>query len=425
MAQLKDDCFAFDGGLMPVDDALAILAERVECVTGSEDVPLRQALGRILAEDVSAPRNVPPHDNSAVDGYAVYHADLDPDGDTRLPVAGRIAAGHPLNGAAERGKAYQIFTGAPMPVGPDGTQASGPDTIFMDEDAQADGAEVVLPKGLKKGSNRRFAGEDVKQGDVILRAGQLLRAQEIGLAASVGRGTLSLRKRLRVAVFSTGDEVRDPAEGAPDGCIFDANRYSVMSLLDGLGCAVTDLGILPDDRDAIAKALAAAEGAHDLLITSGGVSAGEEDHVKAALESLGSLHFWRLAIKPGRPIALGQVGDTAFVGLPGNPVAAMVTFMLIARPLVMMLAGALDTDAPRFRVKAGFPYKKKTGRREWARVKLTSGGGDLPVAEKRHSSGAGILTSMVDADGLVELPEELTELQVGSVVDFLPFREVT
>lgn len=421
MAQLKDDCFAFDGGLMPVDDALAILTGRIACVVGTEDVPLRQALGRILAEDVAAPRNVPPHDNSAVDGYAVYHADLNADGETRLPVAGRIAAGHPLRGPAERGKAYQIFTGAPMPTGADG----GPDTVFMAEDAEVAGDVVILPKGLKKGANRRFAGEDVKQGDVILRAGQILRAQEVGLAASVGRGDLSVRQKLRTAVFSTGDEVRDPAEGAPDGCIFDANRYTIMSLLDGLGCAVTDLGILPDNPDAIAQALAGAEAEHDLLITSGGVSAGEEDHVKTAVERRGSIHFWRLAIKPGRPVALGQVGDSAFVGLPGNPVAAMVTFMLIARPLIMMLSGATETDAPRFPVKAGFSYKKKTGRREWARAKLVRNGGGMPVAEKRHSSGAGILTSMVDADGLVELPEDLTELVEGATVDFLPFREVT
>lgn len=425
MAQLKDDCFAFDGGLIPVDDALAALAERITCVTATEQVGLRQALGRTLAEDVTAPRNVPPHDNSAVDGFAVYHADLNADGEMRLPLGGRIAAGHPLEGPAETGKAYQIFTGAPMPPGADGDQASGPDTVFMAEDAQVDGDHVILPPGLKKGSNRRFAGEDVKQGDVILRRGQTLRAQEIGLAASVGRGSLTVHSRLRTAVFSTGDEVRDPADGAPEGCIFDANRYSVMSLLEGLGCVVTDLGILPDNQQAIAKALADAEGDHDLLVTSGGVSAGEEDHVKAAVESLGSLHFWRLAIKPGRPIALGQVGDTAFVGLPGNPVAAMVTFMVIARPLIMILSGAANTDAPRFKVKAGFPYKKKTGRREWARAKLVWNGGGMAVAEKHHSSGAGILTSMVDADGLVELPEELTELKEGATVDFLPFREVT
>lgn len=423
MAQLKDDCFAFDGGLMPVDDALSILGERVVCVARTEKVALRQALGRVLAEDLVASRNVPPHDNSAVDGYAVYHADLNPDGDTRLPVSGRIAAGHPLDGPAARGRAYRIFTGAPMPAGADG--AAGPDTVFMEEDARVEGDTVVLPKGLKKGSNRRFAGEDVKAGAVIIPAGRRLRPQEIGLAASIGRDGLIVRQRLRVAVFSTGDEVRDPSEGAPDGCIFDANRFTVMGLLEGLGCEITDLGILPDRQDAIAAALGKAAPGHDLLITSGGVSAGEEDHVKAAVESQGSIHFWRLAIKPGRPVALGQVAGTAFVGLPGNPVAAMVTFMVIARPLILMLSGAADLAAHRFPVKAGFPYRKKTGRREWARVRLTMNGAGLPLAVKPHSSGAGILTSMVDADGLVEIPEEVADLPEGATVNFLPFREVT
>lgn len=429
MAQLKDDCFAFSGGLMPMADALADLRGRIETVVGTETVALRAGLGRILAEDITAPRSVPPHDNSAVDGYAVYHADLNPDGDTRLPVAGRIAAGHPLVGVAENGKAYRIFTGAPMPSGPDGQQSSGPDTVFMEEDTELAGDEVILPKGLKKGSNRRNAGEDVVVGDRVLRAGQRLRAQDIGLAASVGRGHLTVSERLRVAVFSTGDEVRDPAGDGEqenmDGCIYDANRFSVMGLLENLGCRITDLGILPDNQNAIAKALDAAAADHDLLITSGGVSAGEEDHVKAAVESLGSLHFWRLAIKPGRPLALGQVRQTAFVGLPGNPVAAMVTFMMVARPMVLMLSGATEVTAARFSVKAGFPYKKKIGRREWVRVKLSTNGSGLLVAEKHHSSGAGILTSMVDADGLVELPEDITVIEEGATVDFLPFREIT
>lgn len=422
MAQLKDDCFAFDGGLIPVDEALAGLRERLTRVTGVETVPLSRAFGRVLAEDAVSDRNVPPHDNSAVDGYAVYFDDLDPDGETRLPVAGRIAAGHPLDGAARRGTAYRIFTGAPMPRDENG---GGPDTVFMEEDVERDGDFVALPAGLKRGSNRRFAGEDVKKDSVVVSAGRRLRAQEVGLLASVGLAEVAVRERLRAAVFSTGDEVRDPADGAPEGCIFDANRYTVMSLLEGLGCAVTDLGILPDDQAAIRDALDRAEADHDLLITSGGVSAGEEDHVKAAVESLGSLHFWRLAIKPGRPIALGQVRDTPFIGLPGNPVAAMVTFMLVARTMVLTLAGAADVEPPRFPVKAGFGYNKKTGRREWARATLQSDGGVLPLAVKRHSSGAGILTSMVEADGLVEIPEDVTRVEEGETVAFLPFREVT
>ena len=421
MAQLKDDCFAFGGELMPLDDALARLKDSVGPVMGMETVALREAQGRILAEDVKSDRNVPPHDNSAVDGYAVNFDDLEADGDTRLAVSGRIAAGHPLERPAERGQAYRIFTGAPMPDGEDG----GPDTVFMEEDCTSEGDVVVLPAGLKQGANRRFAGEDVKAGDVIIRAGQRLRAQEIGLAASVGRATLKVFSRLRVAVFSTGDEVRDPGGEADEGCIYDANRYAVMALLEGLGCAVTDLGILKDDADAISAALAKAASGHDLLVTSGGVSAGEEDHVKDAVEGLGQINFWRMAIKPGRPIALGQVDDVAFLGLPGNPVAAMVTFLVVGRPLVLLLSGAGDVTAHHFPVEAGFDYKKKKGRREWARVKLEINAAGHPVAMKYHSSGAGILSSMVEADGLVELDEDTDRLEQGMMVPFLPFNEVT
>jgi len=415
MAQLKDDCFAFGGELMPMDDALAILAERVEPVAETETVPLADALGRTLAEDISAPRDVPPHDNSAVDGYAVFFDDLKADGDTQLRVGGRVAAGHPLGRAGERGEAVRIFTGAPMP--------EGMDTVFMEEDCTPDGDDVILPPGLKEGANRRFRGEDVRAGDIVVAAGSRLRPQELGLAASVGRGTLSVYRPLRAAVFSTGDEVRDPTDDAPDGCIFDANRFSVMGLLKDMGCAVTDLGILADDEDSMAEALGQAARDHDVLLTSGGVSAGEEDHVKAAVERDGEIHFWRLSIKPGRPIALGRVGATAFVGLPGNPVAAMVTFMVLARPLLLRLGGARDIAAPRYPVVAGFDYKKKTGRREWVRARLDRDNGRL-VAQKYRSGGSGILTSMVFADGLVELPEERGNVTTGEQVDFLPFSEV-
>ena len=406
---------------MPIADAIAMLEEKLEPVTGPERVTLRHALNRILGEDIRSERNVPPHDNSAVDGYAVYFDDLDEQSITRLTVTGRVAAGHPLGRIAKRGEAIRIFTGAPMPDGDDG----GPDTVFMEEDATADGDEVILPPGLKHGANRRRIGEDVKAGDIIIGRGHRLRAQEIGLAASIGHADVLVYQRLRAAVFSTGDEVRDPTDAAPEGCIFDSNRYAVMSLLDGLGCEVTDLGIFTDDEDGIATVLQESAPDHDLLISSGGVSAGEEDHVKGAIERLGQMHFWRLAIKPGRPIALGQIGDTAFVGLPGNPVAAMVTFMFVARPVVLRLAGANDTSLPRFQVKAGFDYKKKTGRREWARVKLVPGGNGLPVAIKYKSGGAGILTSMVEADGLIEIGEDVAKLNKGEPVNYLPFSEVT
>lgn len=413
MAQLKDDCFAFGDALTPFADAIADLESRLEAVVGVESVPTVEAVGRILAEDIISDRAVPPHDNSAVDGYAVFFDDLNADDETRLPVTGRVAAGHPLGRDAVRGEAVRIFTGAPMP--------DGMDTVFMEEDTTTDGDVVVLPNGLKHGSNRRFAGEDVKLGETIIRAGKRLRPQEIGLAASVGRDKLKTYKRLKVAVFSTGDEVRDPGKDAPDGCIYDANRYAVMSLLGSMGCEVTDLGILPDDKGAIIAALDTAKNDHDVLMTSGGVSAGEEDHVKSAVEVLGSVHFWRLAIKPGRPIALGQVGDASFIGLPGNPVAAMVTFLMIAQPVLRLLSGETGYQANRFPVISGFDYKKKPGRREWVRVRIEASDDGAVMALKHHSSGAGILTSMVEADGLVEVPEDIVSLGTGDIVTYIPF----
>jgi molybdopterin molybdotransferase len=415
MAQLRDDCFVAGDALMPLAEALDLLRQRIDPVTETEDVSLRAAVGRILAADIEATRDVPPHDNSAVDGYAVHFDDLSDDGPTRLAVIGRAAAGHPLDGPAARGDAVRIFTGAPMPV--------GPDTVFMEEDVDIDGDSVVLPAGLKRGSNRRHAGEDVRRGSVILGAGSRLRPQEVGLAASIGRTTLPVIRRLRVAVFSTGDEVRDPGADIGPGCIYDANRYALMGLLDDLGSAVTDLGILADDLETIQGALGKASADHDLIITSGGVSLGEEDHVKAAVEAFGSLHFWRLAIKPGRPVALGQVGSSAFIGLPGNPVAAMVTFMVVARPLILRLSGCQDVAPPLFRVRAGFGHKKKLGRREFLRARLVQGD-DGPVAERFAADGAGILTSMVEADGLVEIEEDRERLGEGDMVDFLPFNEV-
>jgi len=413
MAQLKDDCFAFGDALVPFDDAMADLAVRLETVVDTEMVPLRGSAGRILACDIVSDRHVPPHDNSAVDGYAVFFTDLNENGDTRLPVTGRVAAGHPLGRDARPGEAVQIFTGAPMP--------DGMDTVFMEEDCTRDGDDVVLPAGLKPGSNRRFAGEDVKTGDVIVTAGTRLRPQDVGLAASVGRNELEVYRPLRVAVFSTGDEVRDPSGDAPEGCIYDANRFAVMAMLDRLGADVTDLGILPDDEAEIAAALSRVCEDHHVLMTSGGVSAGEEDHVKAAVERLGSIHFWRLAIKPGRPIALGQAGNAAFVGLPGNPVAAMVTFLMVAQPMLRRISGETGYAPVRLRVATDFDYKKKSGRREWVRVALGMSADGAAVVSKHHSSGAGILTSMAAADGLAEISEDVERLEAGAMVTYIPF----
>jgi molybdopterin molybdotransferase len=245
------------------------------------------------------------------------------------------------------------------------------------------------------------------------------------LAASVGRARLTVYQPLRVAVFSTGDELCDPGRALPAGGIHDSNRYTLMALLQDLGCSVDDLGILPDRFETIRDALSDAARRHDLIVTSGGMSVGEEDHVKAAVETLGSLHFWRLAIKPGRPIGLGQVGAVPFVGLPGNPVAVMVTFMRIARPMILRLGGCHGIAPNVYQVRAGFSHKKKLGRREWVRARLVANGDSGLVAVKFPRQGAGILSSMVDADGLVELPEDMKQLEAGTIVDFLPFSELS
>ena len=421
MAQILDDCFAFGGDLMPTDEALAILDQRLSPVVGVETAPLRRAHGRILAEEVTAECFVPPHDNAAVDGYAVYFDDLGLKAETLLPVTARIAAGHPLDHAPRRGEALRIFTGAPIP-GDENTP--GPDTVLMQEDCREQDGKVAIPPGISRGANLRQKGEDMKPDDMVLQQGRRLLPQDIGLAASLGLTGLSVYEPLSVAVFSSGDEICEPGEKLSSGALYDANRYGLFALLEGLGCVVTDLGILPDDEAIITEALAGAAPGHGLILTSGGVSTGEEDHIRAAVEALGSLHFWRLSIKPGRPLAMGQVETTPFIGLPGNPVAVMVTFLRFARPAILRLSGVVDHQPVLFRVRAGFSQKKKAGRREWVRARLVQGPSGEPVAEKFPRQGSGILSSMVAADGLVELAEDASHVAEGDMVDFLSFREV-
>lgn len=416
MAQLSDDCFAFGDTLTPLDEALKLLETRLSAVTNVETVPLRDALGRVLAADLTSDRAVPPHDNSAVDGYAVRYDDLETGQETKLPVIGRIAAGDPpvLSDPTAKG-AVRIFTGAAMP--------EGFDTVMMQEDCREEEGHVRIMPGIKKGANRRFAGEDIKAGSTILTEGTRLRPQDLGLAASVGLTALPVRTRLKVALFSTGNELREPGSVAEAGAVYDANRFALAGLLSKLECAVSDLGILPDDRETITAALQDAGDSHDLVLTSGGVSVGEEDHVRAAVESLGQIHFWRLAIKPGRPVALGQIGRTAFVGLPGNPVAVMVTFLRFARPMIDHLAGASVHEPKPFPVRAGFTHKKKANRREWVRATLRAADSGW-TAEKYSQQGAGVLSSMTAASGLIELPEDATDIHEGATVDFLPFSEL-
>jgi molybdopterin molybdotransferase len=413
MAQLSNDCFAFGGKLMSVEAALALIDDRVKPAIAAERVGLADADGRVLASDLLAGVDLPPFDNSAVDGYAVRFADLSTSGDTDLPVHGRVIAGSRATALPARPVAVRIFTGAPMPA--------GADTVFMQEDVTtlSDG-RILLPAGLSAGANRRKAGEDTARGTRVLAAGHRLTPQDIGLAAALGMASLDVARRPRVAVFSTGNELVSPGDALPAAAQYDSNRFVLAALLRRLGADVCDLGILPDDRDTVARAVAAAAGAHDLVLTSGGVSTGEEDHVRAAVEAAGSLVFWRLAIKPGRPVAMGVVGGTPFVGLPGNPVAVFVTFAHVVRPLVLRLQGAVPEPLRPLPVTAGFGYRKKEGRREYVRVSLAGPPG-APVATKHPRDGAGVITSLTETDGLAELPEDVTRIEPGDRVDFLSY----
>jgi molybdopterin molybdotransferase len=419
MAQLSDDCFAFSGPLMRIEAAEALITERVAPVVETETVSLTAARGRVLAHDIIAPLDLPPFDNSAVDGYAVRHADLATTGDTTLRIVDRLTAGHAADHPVGAGEAIRIFTGAPMPA--------GADTVFMQEDTRADGAHVIVPPGLKRGANCRAAGEDVRRGHLLLPAGRRLAAQHVALAAAVGLSRIEVRRRVRVAVFSTGDEIVEPGGARPSPALYDANRYLLGGMLERLGALVTDLGILADDRDTVATAIRDAATAHDLVLTTGGVSTGEADHVRNAVEAVGRLVFWRIGIKPGRPVAMGVVrgaragSSAAFAGLPGNPVAVFVTFARIVRPLLLRLAGALPEPLIALPVRAGFAYKKKEGRREYVRVRLERQADGALTAIKHPQDGAGVLTSLTETDGLVELDEDTRTIAAGATVGFLPY----
>ncbi|MDH6230831.1 molybdopterin molybdotransferase [Mesorhizobium soli] len=414
MAQLSDDCFAFGGQMMSVDDAVALITSRLTPVGETETVPLSEADGRVLARDLIAPLPLPPFTNSAVDGYAVHGADLPAEGEKAFPIAARVQAGMSPGALIEPGHAVRIFTGAPMP--------ESADTVFMQEDVRLDEAGgVILPAGLRRGANVRPIGEDISAGSVVLRAGQVLRPQDVALVAALGLTEIAVRRRVRVAVFSTGNEIVAPGAERGPAQLFDSNRFMLRAMLARLGCVVTDLGILRDEGDLIAGVLAEAAAAHDLILTSGGVSTGEADHVKASVESVGSLVFWRVAIKPGRPVAMGVIRGAAFIGLPGNPVASFVTFAHVARPAIRALAGAKPEALLPMPVRAAFSYRKKPGRREYVRASLRKSADGTCEAEKFPREGAGLLSSLVDTDGLVELDEEMTNIKPGDIVRFLPY----
>ena len=402
---------------MSVDEAVAMITARIDAVQETETVLLTEADGRVLAEAITAPMALPPFTNSAVDGYAVRSGDLALVAQQAFPITGRIAAGESATSSVETGQAVQIFTGAPMP--------EGADTVFMQEDVRVEGKQVRLSAGLRAGANVRPAGEDVPKGSEALPAGRRLRPQDVALIAALGLTRVKVRRPVRVAVFSTGDELIAPGEVRVTPQLYDSNRFMLMAMLRRLGCAVGDLGILRDDPGALALALKAAAHDHDLLLTSGGVSTGEEDHVKAAIKRVGSLVLWRMAIKPGRPVAMGVIDGTPFIGLPGNPVASFVTFTYVVRPAVMALAGASADRPLPIPVRATFAYRKKISRREYVRATIRRGEDGTFEATKFPREGAGLLSSLVETDGLVELGEDVTAVKPGDIVRFLSYASLT
>lgn len=418
--KLRDDCFLHDSDRLTHAEAVGILRERIVPVVEVEDVSVDEAPGRILAEDVIAPRDIPAHTNAAVDGYAFAFSDYDAEKGSTLKVSARAAAGHSVADPIESGTAARIFTGAAMP--------DGMDSVVMQEDTETetrDGAIwVAIPAGLKEGANCRLAGEDVKQGEVMLKAGSRLRPQDTASAASTGKASLSCYKRPRVAIYSTGDEIIRPGEPLEEGQVYDANAPMLRGLIEAAGAECTDLGVLPDKADSVRQSLKAASAKYDVIITSGGASRGDEDHVIEALDALGKLAMWQIAIKPGRPMAFGQIGACVHMGLPGNPVAVFVCFLLYVRPVLVRLGGGEWPEPARYPLKAAFSVrKKKTGRREFWRGFLTKGENGVLAAGKFARDGSGLITGLREADGLIEVGEDVTAVSEGDIVSFIPFTE--
>jgi molybdopterin molybdotransferase len=409
-----NDCFAQPKKLLSVADALMQLQAAAVAVTEIEIVPLAQAGGRILAAALVSDRDIPGFNNAALDGYALRGEDLIVGQPTILPIVGQSTAGHASAKALQPGTAMRILTGAQMPI--------GADTVVMQEDVERIDGRVTIPAGVKPGSNWRPRGEDVSEGQTVLSLGQCLRAQDIGMAAAVGSAHLSVFKALRVAVFSTGDEVVEPGQPLAEDGVYDINRYMLRSWLQTMGCEVTDLGILPDQYEAVSAALTEAATSHDVIMTSGGASTGDTDHIADVLKAEGSLNFWRLAMKPGKPLALGQIGTARFIGLPGNPVAVGVCFLRFAYPLLAGLSGQEWVMPRSYSLPSAFSMKKKAGRCEFVRAQLLNAAGIMQVA--RHpKQGSGVLSSLVEADGFVELAEDLTQVETGDLVTFYPINQ--
>ena len=388
-------------------DARQAILGRLSPVAGWERIAVRQALGRILAEDVIAPCNVPAHDNSAMDGYAVRFGDL-AGGDTILVVVGTAFAGKPFSGIVGDGQAVRIMTGAPIP--------QGADTIVVQEVARAEGGRVTIPAGQHAGQNLRRAGEDLALGGVALPAGKRCGPAELGLIASLGIAEVTVRRRLRVAFFSTGDELASIGKPLAPGEVYDSNRYTLFGALSRLGCDLIDMGVVPDQPAKLEAAFRDASASADVILTSGGVSVGEADFIRELVNRLGEVAFWKIDIKPGRPMAFGRLGDAWLFGLPGNPVAVLVTFYQFVQDALLALAGVSPLPEPMlFEVECGEAIRKQPGRREFLRGQLAVAGGRRTV-RLAGAQGSGVLRSMSEANCFIVLPEERGDVEAGEPV---------
>lgn len=405
-------CGCDTSGLKPVDEAIDELLARLPALPPVEHVPLSEALGRVLAEPLSAPFAVPAWDNSAMDGYALCAADLPAEGGW-LPLAGRIAAGDAADQPLPAGHAVRIFTGAPLPP--------GADSVVAQEDCEIEADRVRLP-AVKLGAHVRRQGEEVEADEAVLQAGKRLRPQEIGLLASFGVARVAVYRRLRVGLLSSGNELREPGQPLAPGQIYNSNRYCLLGVLRSLGMEVHDYEILADELGASRDALALAASEWDMLITSGGVSVGEEDHLKQAIRELGELHLWRLAIQPGKPLAFGEVNGKPWIGLPGNPAAALITSLVVARPFLLRAQGCTEALPKPLRLPAGFAWSKPNKRRQYLRARLENRDGELRVC-LHPRQGSAMLTSASWAEGLAIVEINRT-LQEGETVEYLPFSEL-
>ena len=417
LAEIASCVSGYDPNALPVAQAQEFIARLVPRVQAVEMLAIRSALGRVLARDIVSAIDVPAHDNSAMDGYALRGADLSASGDTVLQVAGTGFAGAQFDGSVGAGQCLRIMTGAVMPA--------GLDTVVPQEFTKTDGTRVTVPAGVvRTGDNRRLAGEDLAKGEAALKAGRVLRPADLGLLASLGQAEVPVLRRLRVAFFSTGDELRSIGEPRDAGCVYDSNRYTLWGMLQRLGVDLIDMGVVRDDPAALEAAFRHAAENADAVITSGGVSVGEADHTKQVMKTLGDVLFWRIAMRPGRPMAIGRITsrghDAILFGLPGNPVAVMVTFYAFVRDALLAMSGASAQPLPMLSAASTQPIRKKAGRTEYQRGIVSRGASGWQV-EITGSQGSGILRSMSEANGLVVLHHEQGNVAAGDRVDVLPF----